>query len=167
MSNISQKHLRTQPKSSPPLKGGVAQSAGVVENVRTSAHLPTKEKIEKTKINNLSHLKTFRKELRSNLTPAEAKLWKVLQNKKLEGRKFRRQHSVGSYILDFYCPAEKLAVELDGSVHFTDAARDYDRQRRLFLEKCGIRVLRFENKLVFDELEWMLGVVKSNFGWNK
>ena len=68
-------------------------------------------------INNKKSLKSFRKELRINLTPAEAKLWTYLQKSKLDGRKFRRQHSVESYILDFYCPAEKLAVELDGEVH--------------------------------------------------
>ena len=105
--------------------------------------------------------------LRNNLTPAEARFWKAVQNKIFEGRKFRRQHSVGNYILDFYCPSEKLAIELDGEVHFGDAARQSDYERRLFLEYYGIKVLRFENKLVFDELEWVLGVIKSNFGWNE
>ena len=121
----------------------------------------------KLKLNNLPKLKIFRKDLRNNLTPTEAKLWKVLQNKNLEGRKFRRQHSVGNYILDFYCPAEKLAVELDGEVHFSDTARAFDRERTLFLENCGIRVLRFENKLVFEDLEWVLGVIRNNFGWRE
>lgn len=121
----------------------------------------------KEKINNLPHLKTFRKSLRNNLTPAEAKFWKVVQNKNFEGRKFRRQHSVGNYILDFYCPSEKLAIELDGEVHFNETAREYDYERKLFLEHYGIKVLRFENKLVFEDLEWMLGVIKSNFGWSK
>ncbi len=79
----------------------------------------------------------------------------------------RRQHSVGNYILDFYCPSEKLAIELDGEVHYGDAARVYDYERRLFLEYYGIKVLRFENKKVFEDLEWMLDVIKNNFGWNK
>ena len=118
-------------------------------------------------INNLPYLKTFRKDLRNNLTPAEARFWKVVQNKNFEGRKFRRQHSVGNYILDFYCPAEKLAIELDGQVHFNDTAREYDYERKLFLEHHGIKVLRFENKRVFEDLEWMLDVIKSNFGWNQ
>ncbi|MCD9187640.1 MAG: endonuclease domain-containing protein [Pyrinomonadaceae bacterium] len=96
---------------------------------------------KKIPLNNLPHLKTFRTELRNNLTPAEAKFWKIVQNKNLEGRKFRRQHSVGSYILDFYCPSERLAVELDGDVHFNDNAREYDYERRLFLEHYGIKVL--------------------------
>jgi len=77
-------------------------------------------------INNLSSLKQRRKDLRNNLTPAEIKLWKCLQNKQLEGRKFRRQHSLGSYIIDFYCPAEKIAVELDGQIHFNTVNESYD-----------------------------------------
>ncbi len=146
-------------KNSPPLKGGVPEGRGGSDFSDT--------KTRKEKINNLPYLKTFRKELRNNLTPAEARFWKAVQNKNLEGRKFRRQHSAGSYILDFYCPSEKLAVELDGEIHFGDAAREYDYERKLFLEYYGIKVLRFENKLVFDELEWVLGVIKSSFGWNK
>lgn len=138
-------------QNSPPLEGGVDALRGRGGN---------------SQINNLPYLKTFRKELRNNLTPAEARFWKIVQNKQFEGRKFRRQHSVGNYILDFYCPSEKLAIELDGQVHFNDAAREYDYERKLFLEHYGIKVLRFENKLVFEELEWMLDVIKSNFGWN-
>ena len=147
------------PKSSPPSKGGVSEGQG---GFLTSSTYESKEKI-----NNLPYLKTFRKTLRNNLTPAEAKFWKFVQNKNLAGRKFRRQHSVGNYILDFYCPSEKLAIELDGEVHFGDAARVYDYERRLFLEHYGIKVLRFENKLVFEELAWVLDVIKSNFGWGE
>ena len=62
-------------------------------------------------VNNLPTLRTFRKELRNNLTPAEARLWTLLKGSQLAGRKFRRQHSVANYILDFYCPSERLAVE--------------------------------------------------------
>jgi very-short-patch-repair endonuclease len=148
-----------EPKSSPPFEGGVSAGRGGFE---TSVTRESKERV-----NNLPYLKTFRKNLRNNLTPAEATFWKVIQNKQFEGRKFRRQHSVGNYILDFYCPSEKLAIELDGEVHFNETAREYDYERKLFLEHYGIKVLRFENKLVFEELGWVLGVVKSNFGWNK
>ncbi len=145
-------------QNSPPSKGGVREARGGFDSSGTRTI---------DKINNLPYLKTFRKNLRNNLTPAEASFWKIVQNKNFEGRKFRRQHSVGNYILDFYCPSERLAIELDGEVHFNDAAREYDYERKLFLEHYGIKVLRFENKLVFEELEWMLGVIKSNFGWNK
>ena len=76
------------------------------------------------KIHNRKYLEKFRKKLRSNLTPAEAVLWSSLQRKQLEGRKFRRQHSIGNYIADFYCPSERIVVELDGAGHFTPEGSD-------------------------------------------
>jgi hypothetical protein len=79
------------------------------------------------------------------LTPAEASLWKALKNSQLGGRKFRRQHSVGKYVLDFYCVEEWLAIELDGEVHRSEEARAYDIERTRFLRDEGIVVIRFEN----------------------
>jgi very-short-patch-repair endonuclease len=117
--------------------------------------------------NNLPQLKTFRKQLRENLTPAEARLWTMLNGSQLQGRKFRRQHSFSGYILDFYCSSEKLGIELDGAVHFNERAAQYDYERKLFLEYFGIKVLRFENKLVFDEPEFVLDRIQSFFGWRK
>ena len=117
-------------------------------------------------VTNQPELQTFRTELRKNLTPAEAKFWKIVQGSKIDGRKFRRQHSVGKYVLDFYCPDEKLAIELDGEVHNNERAAIHDRERRLFLEFYGIKVIRFENKFVFEELEWVLERIRSNFGWS-
>ncbi len=138
--------------------------------VNTQSSPPFKEEYPKGEvvynINNLPHLKTFRKNLRNNLTPAEAKLWSLLKTKQLEGRKFRRQFSVANYILDFYCPSEKLAIELDGEPHFEAAQADYDYERDLFLKHCGIKVLRFENRWVWDNPEGLLEEVKSNFGWD-
>jgi len=116
-------------------------------------------------INNLPLLRTFRKELRNHLTPAEAKLWSFLKQSQLNGRKFRRQHSAGYYILDFYCPAEHLAIELDGAVHSTEEAQEYDRERDIFLNSCRIKVLRFENKMVFQQTEAVLMEIKKHFGW--
>jgi very-short-patch-repair endonuclease len=75
----------------------------------------------KEKIHNVKQLKERRKQLRNSLTSAEAKLWGLLKDSQLENRKFRRQHSVGPYILDFYCPSEKLCIELDGEIHYTEA----------------------------------------------
>ena len=122
-----------------------------------------KKEAEGVKLNNLPELKAFRKKLRNQLTPAEAKLWTHLKAKKLDGRKFRRQHSIGPFILDFYCPSEHLAVELDGQGHlFT---RDYDRQRDLFLEYFDILVLRFENKFVFECPGYVTNHIKEHFGW--
>ncbi len=116
-------------------------------------------------INNLPALLAFRKKLRKDLTPAEAKRWTLLNGSQLDGRKFRRQHSVGRYILDFYCPSEHLAIELDGAVHDNDAAQAHDLDRRKFLEQMGIKVLRFENKLVFQQTEGVLVEIRRHFGW--
>ncbi len=140
------------------------EGLGVVENNKQQI---SPRPINKHQINNLPYLKTFRKKLRNNLTPAEAKFWTLVQNSKLEGRKFRRQHSVGNYILDFYCPSEKLAIELDGEVHFNVTAQEKDAERTLFLNYYGIKVLRFENKLVFEQTEQVLDEIKESFGWSK
>jgi very-short-patch-repair endonuclease len=126
---------------------------------------PMAYKRSKTDIHSLPELKTFRTQLRSNLTPAEASFWNLVKNSRLDGRKFRRQHSVGKYILDFYCPSERLGVELDGQVHFNDAAALYDHERKLFLLRFGIKVIRFENWLVFDEREFVAEKIRSCFGW--
>jgi very-short-patch-repair endonuclease len=100
-----------------------------------------------------------RRALRSALTPAESLLWVHLQRRQVEGRKFRRQHSAGVYVLDFYCPAEKLAVELDGASHDHKAAEDRDAHRSEFLRRAGIKVLRFENREVRENLEGVLNEI--------
>jgi len=114
-------------------------------------------------IHNRKGLKDLRRQNRSNLTPAEAELWKHLQNSKLEGRKFRRQHSVGNYILDFYCPQEKLGIELDGKDHFSDNGYEADAFRTAYLNSLNIRIIRFENKEVFEQLEGVLEEIRQNF----
>lgn len=150
--------------TSPPLKEESPQGE-VVEKPYTQAAEPhTSYHLDR--LNSLPHLKTFRKSLRNNLTPSEAALWNQLKNKQLDGRKFRRQHSVANYILDFYCPSEKLAIELDGEYHNEEKQQEYDRERDLFLKATGIKVLRFENRMVFERLEALLGEVRESFGWS-
>jgi very-short-patch-repair endonuclease len=83
--------------------------------------------------------------LRRNATDAERALWRLLRSHQLEGYKFRRQHSVGPYILDFYCPAARLAVEVDGSQHYTPEGLTSDAERTAHLGGIGIRMLRFTN----------------------
>ena len=117
-----------------------------------------------TILNNLPHKKDERRTLRNNLTPAEAKLWSVLKSGQLAGRKFRRQHSIGEFILDFYCPEEKLAIELDGAGHFTVSGNLHDAARTEFLHSVGIRMLRFENKFVWSDLDSLLCSVEEAFG---
>ncbi len=104
-----------------------------------------------------------RRHLRNHGTTAEAVLWKSLQRKQLEGRKFRRQHSVGNYILDFYCYSENLAVELDGPYHFSAKKQAKDKARDEYLNSVGITVLRFENSEVFENLESVLNKIKQSF----
>ncbi len=115
------------------------------------------------KIHNDKNLKDLRKQNRSNLTPPEAELWKHLQNSTLDGRKFIRQHSIGNYILDFYCPQEKLGIELDGRDHFTDNGYEADTKRTEYLNSLNIKVIRFENKEVFNQLEGVLEEIRQNF----
>ena len=111
-------------------------------------------------INNLHHLKEKRKTLRKNLTPAEATLWLQLKNKQRLGMRFRRQFSVGNYILDFYCPSIKLAIELDGKHHIDSVnVRDNDFKRTQFLDTQGIEVIRFENELVFKNIMMLLETI--------
>jgi len=117
----------------------------------------------KRQMNNKPELKKIRKQLRNNATSAEATLWKFLQKRQLGGRKFRRQFSVENYVLDFYCPSEKLAIELDGAHHFTASGYQRDLERDAFLASAGIKVLRFENVEVFEALESVLDKIKSNF----
>jgi very-short-patch-repair endonuclease len=137
---------------SPLLQGGVPEGGG------GSLYKP---------ISNLPDLKSFRRELRSKLTPAEATLWSLLKGRQVGGRKFRRQYSIGCYIIDFFCPEEKLGIELDGEVHMNTIAMDRDREREIFLTHTGIKILRFENKQVFEMPESLLREIESNFGWHK
>ena len=108
-------------------------------------------------------LQAYRRELRNNLTPAEAFLWKHLKSRHLSNRKFQRQHSINNYIVDFYCASEKLIIELDGEVHNNPKAQEYDRTRTISFESLGYKVIRFENKLVFDALPSVLEEIRDAF----
>ena len=113
-------------------------------------------------VHNLKALETNRKALRNNMTPAEKALWRMIQRSQLDGRKFRRQHSVGGFVLDFYCPSERLAIELDGADHYTVNGIENDEERTAYLSSLKIRVLRFENKLVFEQAERVLEEIRRN-----
>ena len=116
-----------------------------------------------TTLYNLSYLKETRKYLRENMTEAELVLWSVLRGKKLSGRKFRRQHSIGHYIADFYCSSEKLIIELDGQHHFTKEGLEKDKERDEHLALMNKKVLRFENKEVLHNLTEVLNRIKKEF----
>lgn len=99
------------------------------------------------------------------MTPQEILLWIHLKNSGL-GHKFQRQHSIGNFITDFYCPRKGLVVELDGSQHGDEGAKAYDKERTYYLESLGIRVLRFWNNDVTKNLEIVLQKIKDTLEQN-
>jgi very-short-patch-repair endonuclease len=86
------------------------------------------------------------RELRLHPTPAERHAWTLLRNRGILGLKFRRQHVLHGFIVDFYCPSERIVIELEGDVHDSEAQRDYDQARAGFLEGAGYRVIRVRNR---------------------
>jgi very-short-patch-repair endonuclease len=111
-------------------------------------------------IHNRKELEHYRKQLRNNATTAEATLWHYLKGKQL-GKKIRRQHSVGRYIIDFSCATERVAIELDGAHHFTPEVMKHDAERTKYLESLNIKVIRFENRRVFEDLEQVLREIRT------
>lgn len=110
---------------------------------------------------NLPGQKQFRKELRNGMTSAEIALWLRLKGRQLYGVKFRRQYGVGPFVLDFYAPALRLEIELDGQHHYTEEGMAYDRQRSDYLwREHAISVLRFENRLVFESTDYVLAQIR-------
>lgn len=93
------------------------------------------------------------RDLRKSMTPAEMKLWEKLKGKALEGYKFRRQHPISNYIVDFYCHSSKLVIELDGSIHKLPDQKEYDSGRQYELQELGLRILRFTNEEVIHSTE--------------
>ncbi len=106
---------------------------------------------------NAAEQKDFRKVLRSNMTPAEATLWRALKGCGAGGLKFRRQQGIGPFVLDFYCPKHRIGVELDGSSH--DYKYEYDVTRAAYLHEQGIRLLRFSNQQVFTAIQGVLAEI--------
>lgn len=100
------------------------------------------------KVHNLTKLIDRRKELRKRQTPQENKLWWYLKDRRLLGFKFRRQSSIGGYILDFYCAEKRLIVEIDGEIHDNQEHRKYDELRDKYFRELDYKVLRFTNKLI-------------------
>jgi len=114
-----------------------------------------------TRINNLKKYKTRRKELRSGGSLIEAIIWNHLKHRQAGGEKFRRQHSIGPYILDFYCPERNFAIEFDGQTHDSEKSQSYDAERTEYLKKFGIKILRIQNKEVLNNLEGVLKEVEK------
>ena len=102
-------------------------------------------------------IRTWAREMRGRMTDAEALLWMMLRNRRIAGAKFRRQHPVGRYILDYYCLEKKLGIELDGGQH--GEAVKYDRHRDSWLLTQGIHMLRFWNNQMLTETEAVMEVI--------
>lgn len=107
---------------------------------------------------NPPHTKPLRQNLRRNLTPAERILWQRIRNKQL-GVKFRRQHGIGPYIVDFYCAECSFVIELDGETHFNSFAYQYDHKREAFMRSAGIRILRFTNGNIAENIEGVIAMI--------
>jgi very-short-patch-repair endonuclease len=99
------------------------------------------------------------RDLRVHQTPAESILWEALRNRRLDGLKFRRQHAVGPFVIDFCCPEWRLAIELDGTVH--TAQREHDAERQTLLATAGYRVVRFPNETVRNNLPAVLAAIRA------
>jgi very-short-patch-repair endonuclease len=112
---------------------------------------------------NSAQLRETRKYLRTHSTSAETELWKYLSGKKLYGRKFRRQYSIGKYIIDFYCVSEKLAIELDGDPHGDYIQIQKDIIRDEYLKRIGIKTIRIQNRFVFQNPGIVKQLIVDNF----
>ncbi|WP_266203413.1 endonuclease domain-containing protein [Pontibacter kalidii] len=119
--------------------------------------------MRKDQLHNIPNLRQERSILRNSLTPAEEELWRLLRKHKLGGRKFRRQHSIGSYIVDFYCASEKMIIEIDGSVHDTPEAIANDQVRDEKLQHLGYKVIRIRNSEIFEQPEKVLQKITALF----
>jgi very-short-patch-repair endonuclease len=97
--------------------------------------------------------------LRRNMPQAEVILWSKLEDKGLSGYKFRRQYSVGKFVIDFYCPKLKLAIEVDGNSHFIEGTDIRDKERQTIIEIFGITFLRFTNREIYENIEGVLNKI--------
>ncbi len=100
--------------------------------------------------------------LRRNQTDAEKKLWSILRNRQLAGVKFRRQFSVGRYILDFYSPEHGLGIEADGGQHCENGVKQKDQVRTEELFRLGVRILRFSDRDILNNIEGVCEIIKKS-----
>ena len=106
------------------------------------------------------------KKMRSNMTPAEIKMWYILRGKRFNGLKFKRQVLIGNYIVDFLCKEKKLIIEIDGGQHNTDVNIVNDKNRTRYLENNGYKVLRFWNEDVLKNFSGVLEVILREINEN-
>jgi very-short-patch-repair endonuclease len=104
---------------------------------------------------------TRARELRKESTRPAQMLWQQLRNHRLNGLKFRRQHPIDDFIVDFYCAEKKLIIEVDGEVHLEKEMIEYDQDRTEILEGLGLKVIRFKNSEVLENIEMILERIKN------
>jgi very-short-patch-repair endonuclease len=114
-----------------------------------------------TMVFNKVGVKGRRKQLRHTMPEAEVILWSQLKDRQIFGIKFRRQYSVGQYVVDFYCAKKKLAIEIDGESHYAPNASERDEKRQQWIEQFGIRFLRFTNNDVRKNLYSVLDAIEE------
>ncbi|MCJ7576826.1 MAG: endonuclease domain-containing protein [candidate division Zixibacteria bacterium] len=100
--------------------------------------------------------------LRKKQTDAERKLWLALRDRQLSGAKFRRQFSIGKYILDFYSPEYKLGIEADGGQHYEDEGRRKDKLRTSELSQVGVQILRFSDREILNNIEGVYQIIQES-----
>ena len=99
------------------------------------------------------------KEMRSNMTPAETKMWRILRGKRFQDLKFKRQVLIGNYIVDFLCENKKIIIEIDGGQHNKELNIQSDKNRTRYLENNGYKVLRFWNDDVMKNIDGVMEVI--------
>ena len=107
-------------------------------------------------------LKDYSKELRKNMTDAEKLVWTKIRNKQLKGYQFYRQKIIGNFIVDFYCPKANLIIEIDGGQHYSDEGKQKDAARDDYLKSSGLRVFRFSDREVFENLSGVMERIWEN-----
>lgn len=103
----------------------------------------------------------YAKQLRQRQTDAEIILWNCLRNRKINGCKFRRQHAINKFIVDFYCAEKMLSIEVDGEIHLSKEQKEYDENRTKILNGIGITELRFSNKEVIENTILVINKIKT------
>ena len=102
-----------------------------------------------------------RKTLRRNAPQQEGILWQYVKNRKINNQKFKRQYSIGRYVVDFYCPALKLVIVIDGDYHLQESVKKYDTERQNFMESMDINCLRFSNRDIEENIDVVINKISS------
>jgi very-short-patch-repair endonuclease len=162
-----QPKLLTQCKLPSPLLKGRPRGVDLIDDFNFSLSFKTdfllagngkelQTEMKNNKIFNSKKTKGQRKYLRNNSTQAESRLWAKLKGRQIFDYKFRRQHGIGNYIVDFYCPTLKLVIEVDGESHLSKKGIKHDLKRDKYLNDLGITICRFNNQQIYDNLDGVL-----------